>query len=98
MDIMAKNKQPEKAIQNKIIAWLNKQPYTWAVKFPGIWTRGVPDILCCHMGEFYGFEVKVPGGKVTPIQEAVIHKIHVALGDAHVVHSLDEVKEILGND
>ena len=85
----------EKAIQTKIIKWLNAQPATWCFKSTGH-LRGIPDVTCCHRGAFYVFEVKVPGNAPTPIQQATMRQIRAAKGEAHVVFSLDDVKRILG--
>ena len=95
---MAKKKATpsEKSIQNKIIKWLNSQKGIWAVKFPGINRRGVPDIICCVQGDFVAFEVKTEIGKATPIQIATIKQIKQCFGEAHVVRSLEEVKGALG--
>lgn len=82
----------ESKIQSEIITWLNHQPLTWAVKFPGVLRRGVPDVLCCYRGMFIAFEVKDATGYATPIQLAVIKQINEAGGDARVVRSLNEVR------
>ena len=58
-------------------------------------TSGLPDIICCMDGMFVAFEVKVPGGKLTKLQEAMLTKITAAKGKAFKVTSVDEVKEIL---
>jgi hypothetical protein len=84
----------EKTIQASILKWLNAQPKTWAVKFPGVLQRGVPDVICGHRGFFYAFEVKTRTGEVSPIQRATIKKMNEdgACRFACVVRSLDEVR------
>ena len=58
---------------------------------------GIPDIIACINGHFYGFEVKTENGKPTKLQEATIRKILAAGGTALVVRSVDEVRtEISG--
>jgi hypothetical protein len=57
--------------------------------------RGVPDIICCLDGKFIGFEVKRPGAKPTRLQDAQRERIISAGGQAHIVTSLDEVKNII---
>lgn len=59
---------------------------------------GLPDIIACVEGKFYGFEVKLPGQKssTTPIQTFVHDKIRQARGEAYVVSSVHEVLRILG--
>ena len=54
-------------------------------------TAGIPDIIACIGGHFYGFEVKTGKGKPTKLQEAVIRKIIAAGGTALVVRSVEEV-------
>ena len=56
---------------------------------------GVPDIICCLNGKFIAFEVKAEKGKITPLQEYNIQAIKVSDGNAYVVRSVEEVKEIL---
>ena len=55
-------------------------------------TAGIPDIIACIGGHFFGFEVKTEKGKPTKLQEAVIRKILAAGGTALVVRSVDEVR------
>ena len=55
-------------------------------------TAGIPDIICCHRGHFYAFEVKTDKGEPTELQKATIRKILAAGGTALVVRSVDEVR------
>ena len=58
-------------------------------------TAGVPDIIACINGHFYGFEVKTDVGKSTKLQEATIRKILASGGTALVVRSVDEVRAVV---
>ena len=58
-------------------------------------TAGIPDIIACINGRFFGFEVKTEKGKPTELQTATIRKINRAHGTAQIVRSVDEVKAIL---
>lgn len=58
-------------------------------------TAGIPDIIACINGHFYGFEVKTESGKPTKLQEATIRKILAAGGTALVVRSVDEVRTVV---
>lgn len=58
-------------------------------------TAGIPDIICCYRGRFYGFEVKTETGRPTELQKATIRKIHRAGGTAAIVRSVDDVRRIL---
>ena len=55
-------------------------------------TAGIPDIIACINGRFFGFEVKTDSGRPTKLQEATIRKILAAGGTALVVRSVDEVR------
>lgn len=58
-------------------------------------TNGIPDVICCYHGHFFGFEVKTDTGKSTRLQEAVIRKINRAGGTALIVRSVEDVKAAL---
>ena len=59
-------------------------------------TAGIPDIIACIDGRFFGFEVKTETGKPTALQETTIRKINNAGGMALVVRSVADVKAALG--
>lgn len=61
---------------DSIGAWYFK-PY-----MGGFGKRGVPDIIACIGGEFWGIEVKREGKKPTALQELCLHKIGLAKGHA----------------
>lgn len=87
----------EKTIEKNIKEYLKTIDglFFWKV-FSGMYCRaGIPDIVCCYKGRFIAFEVKVPDGKSTPLQDATIKRIREAGGVAEVVRSVDEVKEII---
>src|SRR5690606_6579928 len=88
----------EASLQATILRWLRSHGGWW-VKFhvAGKYsTAGVPDIIGSYKGRFIAFEVKRPGGKPTPLQEAT-HKKMREQGKAlvFVVDSLDKVKKLL---
>ena len=60
-------------------------------------TAGIPDIIVCYKGRFYGLEAKVGKNQPTLLQAATIEQIRHAGGVAAVVRSVDEVKEIMNN-
>ena len=60
-------------------------------------TAGIPDIIVCYKGRFYGLEAKVGKNQPTCLQAATIEQIRHAGGVAAVVRSVDEVKEIMNN-
>ena len=87
----------ENDIVRAILNYLNTVPGCFAWKeHEGMYgTAGIPDIIACINGGFYAFEVKTPVGKTTALQDATIRKIRKCGGQAFVVRSVDEVKEIL---
>ena len=81
--------------QSGILKYLQSLKGCWVTKISFANERGVPDVLGCYKGKFFAFEVKSGKGVATPIQKAQIDRIHVAKGVAHVVRSVDEVKNII---
>ena len=47
--------------------------------------RGVPDVLMCFKGKFYGFELKMPKGKATKLQLYNLNEIKKAGGVGLVI-------------
>lgn len=84
----------EADIVRVIMKYLKSVPGCFAWKeHGGIYgTAGIPDIICCYQGRFYGFEVKTETGKPTELQKATLRKIQGCGGVALVVRSVDEVK------
>ena len=80
----------ESTIQRKILRKL-KERGVYAVKVMTANRNGVPDILACHRGWFYGIEVKAPGGKLSAVQEANLDWIVEAGGIALVARSWEQI-------
>lgn len=61
---------------------------------------GLPDIIGCYKGRFYGFEVKTPqrfrrpSHGLTERQEETLRQLEAAGGIARCVCSLEQVKEV----
>jgi len=87
----------EKTITRQITSYLKQfeNCFFWKEHGGQFGTAGIPDIICCINGKFVAFEVKVPGGKLTPLQEITIQRIKAAKGKAFKVTSIEEVKTIL---
>lgn len=47
---------------------------------------GVPDLLCCINGAFYGIELKARNGKPKPLQIYNLRRIHEAKGFAVLLY------------
>ena len=95
-----KTSKLEQDIQKNIIDFLEKNGFL-AIKHNniGIYARaGVPDILACsNQGKFIGIEVKRPGEKPKPIQQAFLDAINKLNGVAFYATSVEEVKQNLIN-
>lgn len=88
----------ESDIVKKIMRYLKTVPRCFAWKeHGGMYGRaGIPDIIACIDGHFYGFEVKTEDGRPTKLQEATIRKILASGGTAMVVRSVEEVRNAIG--
>ena len=88
----------ESDIVKAIMRYLKSLPNCFAWKEHGgmYGTAGIPDIIACIDGKFYGFEVKTDIGKTTRLQDSITRTIKTAGGTAVVVRSVDDVKSILG--
>lgn len=84
----------EADIVKSIMRYLKTLPRCFAWKEHGgmYGTAGLPDVIACINGKFFGFEVKTESGNLTKLQEASIRKILAAGGTALVVRSVDEVR------
>ena len=87
----------EADIVRAILRYLKTVPgcFSWKEHGGMYGTAGIPDVICCFGGQFYGFEVKTEVGKATELQKATIRKIRAAGGTALVVRSVDEVRAII---
>jgi hypothetical protein len=56
---------------------------------------GIPDILCCYRGRFLGLEAKMPGGKPTAKQKAILNEIVDCGGYSVVFTTVGEVSHLL---
>ena len=86
----------EKDIVKEILQYLRTMPRCFCWKEHGgmYGTAGIPDIIACVDGRFFGFEVKTVDGKPTKLQEATIRRIRASGGTAAVVRSVEEVRWI----
>jgi hypothetical protein len=97
----------EQAIQAQILAYLRLKGYfVWKNSTVGIkkpdgsyipsHAKGVSDILgLTKEGRFLAIEVKRPGGKLSPHQEAFLEAIRANKGIGLVAFSLSEVEKVL---
>ena len=92
---MAKHKR-EQIIQKECTDYL-KSRGAYVVKVIRATENGVPDVLACHGGKFYAFEIKVKGkrAKVSELQKIHLEMIHASGGVAMVVDDVFDVMEVL---
>jgi hypothetical protein len=86
--------QPELKIKKKIMDYLKTVAGCHAVRIeqrPGV-GAGVADIIVCYQGKYVALEVKIPGGRATPLQMHFLKQITIAGGLSAVVCSVEEVK------
>ena len=90
-----RSKRPrlEKKGENEIREYLRSLKGCWHVKTFGI--TGLPDIIGCYKGKFFGLEVKSETGKTSPLQKYTIMVIGKAGGIVGVVRTVADVKELL---
>ena len=89
--------EKESNIVKSILRYLKSLENCFAWKEHGgmYGTAGIPDIICCYCGRFYGFEVKTETGRPTKLQENTLQKIQAAGGIAGIVRSVADVKALL---
>jgi hypothetical protein len=87
----------EKDIVRSILRLLRTVPRCFCWKEHGglYGTAGIPDIIACIDGRFFAFEVKIPGGKPTKLQESTLARIRAVGGVACMVTSAAEVRDII---
>ena len=81
----------EQQIQKKIQDYLKKQG-CYVVKVISANRAGVPDILACCNGKFYGIEVKTPKGKPSELQLKHLEMINEAGGVGIIARSVEDIK------
>ena len=89
---------PEAKVKKKVAEALKKLGVYYFYPVTGGYGRsGVPDIVGCYNGKFFGIECKAGKGKTTPLQDMNINQIRAAGGIAAVVNEdhLHTVADIL---
>ena len=88
----------EKKLENRVKKYLSTLPNTWFMKTHGgsiFQKAGIPDLIICRNGLFYGLELKAPGEEPTALQLAVGEKIIIARGGWLCSDAFEEIKEWL---
>lgn len=86
----------ESKIQKKIITYL-EQEGCYIVKVISATKSGVPDIIGCYEGIFFGIEVKTTTtkGNVSKLQEYNLDKIVSSGGHSLVAWELEQVEDFI---
>ena len=84
----------EQQIQKSILDYLSSLPNTYAFKVQSANRAGIADIIACHQGHFYAFEVKRQGGVIAPLQLHNQLLVQQAGGTALIVDNLPIVQSI----
>lgn len=91
---------PEKKVKDKVVAQLKALgAYYFYPVTGGFGRSGVPDIVGCYRGRFFGIECKAGKNKPTKLQELNLKQIKAAGGIALVINeeNLSDVTHILGD-
>lgn len=88
----------ESQITAKILSQLKRLGGFWYKTHGGPFqVRGLPDIIGCYQGAFYGLEVKVPGREntLTAYQSHMLETIQLAGGHSGLVTSPEAAVELV---
>lgn len=78
---------PEKKVKTQLTKQLKALgAYYFYPVTGGYGMGGLPDVICCYKGRFFGFECKANGNKTTMLQDMNIEAIRIAGGFAIVVN------------
>ena len=89
---------PEAKVKKKVVAVLKDLGAYYFYPVTGGYGRsGVPDIVGCYQGAFFGIECKAGSNKPTPLQQLALDSISEQGGLALVVNedNIDEVARSL---
>jgi len=91
---------PEAKVKKKVVAQLKEMgAYYFYPVTGGYGFSGVPDIVGCYKGIFFGIECKAGSNKPTPLQEKNLTDIRTQRGIAVVINeeNMDDINSIFSN-
>lgn len=91
---------PEVKVKKKVVAILKAAgAYYFYPVTGGFGGSGVPDIVGCYKGKFFGIECKAGKNKPTPLQAKNLDSIRAAGGIAMVINedNIDDARHLLGD-
>jgi hypothetical protein len=85
---------PEKKVKMKVVEILKGfGAYYFYASTGGYGASGVPDIIGCYKGRFFGIECKAGKGKTTALQDKNIAQI-IAQGGLAIVVNEDNIEDV----
>lgn len=75
--------QNETKFKQRVLKDLKTLPHCWVLKTQERSRRGIPDLLICLRGHFFGIELKSEGKKPDALQEHTLASIRAAQGRAY---------------
>lgn len=90
---------PEGRVKEAVKKFLKERGIWYFMPVAGPFSaHGVPDFVCCYMGNFLAIETKAVGKlkTLTANQERVIGEIREHGGTVHVIDDVDTLKRLLG--
>lgn len=88
----------ESAFQTKVIEYLKSVgAYVIKIHVSSYQLEGEPDIICCHKGKFYAFELK-QGSKLSELQKVKLDLIKQSGGVAMEIRNLEQLKELFSDN
>ena len=91
---------PEAKVKKKVVAQLKEMgAYYFYPVTGGYGFSGVPDIVGCYKGIFFGIECKAGGNKPTALQDKNLTDIKKQKGIAVVINeeNMDDINSIFSN-
>ena len=88
---------PEAKVKKKVVAQLKEMgAYYFYPVTGGYGQSGVPDVVGCYKGIFFGIECKAGGNKPTPLQDKNLTDIRKQKGIAVVINekNVDNIRGI----
>lgn len=86
----------ERTITNRVIKALSARG-AFVIKVHGgdSQRRGLPDLIGCYRGVFFGIEMKRPGNHATPLQVHVLEQMRDAGAGVAVASSVEQALTVL---
>ena len=82
-------------LQPKVISVLEKEYKAFVVNVTAASRSGVTDLIVCHAGLFYGFEIKWKNDQPSELQKDKINKVIDAGGKAYFIRSVADIHAVL---